>query len=447
MIAGHLPNSIGVIDGETWISTPEGNRPVTQADIDAYAQSQQQARGVQAQRFNADPAMTQFTPDQVRSYLADPNGFIANNTALLGGKGIWNDNLDGSGTQNLWAGPEGVRTNGANLFTDSLPWSSAGRTDFNNMLPGLSIMALPFAALAGTAAVGAAGGTGAAGGGAAGAAEGGTAAGAGATGYESLIGGAGEDTLGGASMPAAQFEDPLGGYNIDPNTGDVFHGTGDNPFGSNFSGGDTNAFFNGTESGVDPSLLQRAQDMAKQYGITPASALSLLKQGAGLLGKAAPAALGVVGATKQQNSLEALAQKYLDLGAPSRTRYEASFAPGFTMENDPGYMDALNQASKATLHGLSVNGNPAGSPNAWAKSLSDNYAKTAYPALQNFRNTNANAGGIASLQTSAPGFDTGAVNAGKGVFDAVGGGINDIFNPKPSLAQTIAEYKRLMGTV
>lgn len=247
------------------------------------------------------------------------------------------------------------------------------------------------------------------------------------------------------SMPAAQAEpglDTMGGYNIDQNTGDVFYGTGDNPFGSNFSGGNTNDFFNGVDQ-VSPTMLQQAQAMAKQFGITPASALGFLKNA---LVKGAPAALGVIGAKQQQGALEGLAQKYLDFGAPSRARYEASFAPGFTMANDPGYMDAINQSSKASMHALSVNGNPAGSPNAWAQSLNDLYAKTAYPAIQNFRNTNANAGGIASLQTSAPGFDTGAVNAGRGVFDAIGAGANDIFNPKPSLAQTLADYKRLLGT-
>jgi hypothetical protein len=250
-------------------------------------------------------------------------------------------------------------------------------------------------------------------------------------------------------MPAAQAESPFGDFQVDPETGDVFSGTGDSP-GLNFQGGNSNDFFTGTETapgqvapGVLEQMKQQALDMAKTFGITPASALQSILKAAG---RAAPAALGVIGANRQANSLEALANKYLDMGAPSRARYEASFAPGFTLANEPGYMDALNQTSKATLHGLSVQGNPAGSPNAWNQTLSDINTKFSMPALQNFRNMNANAGGIASLQTSAPGFDTGAVNAGKGVFDAIGGGLNDIFNPKPSLAQTLADYKRLLGT-
>lgn len=245
-------------------------------------------------------------------------------------------------------------------------------------------------------------------------------------------------------MPAAQAEDVFGGYNIDPNTGDVYYGTGDNPYSPNYSGGNTNDFFTGAETApgqTSPGMLQKAQEMAKQLGITPASALQALIKAAG---RAAPAVLGAVAANKQADSLGALAKQYMDLGAPSRARYEASFAPGFTMANDPGYQGALDQSAKATMHGLSVSGNPADSPNAWGKSLQDLYEKTAYPALQNFRNTNANAGGIATLQTAAPAAATGAINAQGNVFNAIGAGANDIFNPQPSLAQTLAEYQRLV---
>lgn len=316
------------------------------------------------------------------------------------------------------------------------------------MKGGLSIMAMPLMAAAGAGAFGGAG-AGAEGAGAAGTVgEFGAEPVFGGSGSEALAGGAGADTLGSTgadtlSMPAAQAENPFGDYNIDPNTGDVFDGPGQNPYTSNFSGGDTNAFFNGVDpSGSGPGLMQQAKDLAAQYGITPASALALVKQGAGLIGKAAPAALGAVGAKQQADSLSALAEKYMALGAPSRDRYEASYEPGFTMMNDPGYKDALDQSSKATLHGLSVQGNPAGSPNAWAQSLNDLYAKTAYPALQNFRNTNANAGGIASLQTAAPAAATGAIGAQANIFNAIGGGLNDIFSPKQTLAEQLADLRR-----
>lgn len=181
------------------------------------------------------------------------------------------------------------------------------------------------------------------------------------------------------------------------------------------------------------------QEVARQLGITPAAALKYLMSGAGSL---AAAGLGAYASNQQAGSLQALNNQYLGFGAPSRARYEASYAPGFTMANEPGYKDALDQTAKATLHGLSTQGNPAGSPNAWASSLSDIYQKTAYPALQTYRNQNANTGGIGTLTAAAPGAATGAINAQGNVFNAVGGGLNDIFNPPKSLAQQLAELKQ-----
>jgi hypothetical protein len=258
-----------------------------------------------------------------------------------------------------------------------------------------------------------------------------------------VTGGTANDTLGGSNTMFDDYGNPLDmgsssttGTNVgDPNATGAFDQGG--------SQGVFDQYGNPTYSSPTDygEMLQKAKDLAAQFGVTPAAALKYL---AGLATKAAPAALGAYAANKQADSLQALADKYMNLGGPSRDRYEASFAPGFTMANDPGYTDALNQASKATMHALSVNGNPVGSPNAWGRSLQDLYEKTAYPALNTYRNQNASTGGIASFSAAAPGAATGAINAEGNVFNAVGGGINDIFNPKPSLAQTLAEYQRLI---
>lgn len=182
--------------------------------------------------------------------------------------------------------------------------------------------------------------------------------------------------------------------------------------------------------------------LAKQYG---PQGLSLLKDTKSLWGPAVGAGLGAIGASQQSSAFSDLAKKYMDLGEPSRQRYEASFKPGFSMSSDPGYQDALDQTSKSTLHGLSVQGNPAGSPNAWTQTLSDVNSKFAYPALQNYRNMNANAGGIASLQTAAPGASNNAIASQGGVYNALGAGAADIFNPPKSLAQQLAEMRQMGG--
>jgi hypothetical protein len=176
---------------------------------------------------------------------------------------------------------------------------------------------------------------------------------------------------------------------------------------------------------------------------TGGSALSLPSSEGVLAGLARglPGALGAVGAAYQANQYGNLANDYMAVGAPSRARFEASYAPGFSMENDPGYKDALDQAAKATLHGLSIGGNPAGSPNAWAQSLTDLYQKTAYQALQQYRNQNASAGGLAALTQAAPAAAGNAVSSTGNIFNGVGAAANDIFNPPKSLTQLFREIR------
>ena len=159
--------------------------------------------------------------------------------------------------------------------------------------------------------------------------------------------------------------------------------------------------------------------------------------------KGAPAAIGAYGASEQAQAYRDMAQKYLDIGAPSRSRFEASFAPGFSMANEPGYADALALTTKETLHQLSPNtGNPSMSPNAWEQTLKDVNAKFAFPALDNYRRLNAGAGGLAALNSSAPGADANAIKAQGGVYDALGAGVADVFNPPKSLADILREMKQ-----
>lgn len=486
--------------GDSWID-PETNQrfmfdpeQMRTRSVDEYNIERQQAAEGLAKNdafYASNPqAFQKLTPEQT-AYIKNFHGsadeltkyYASINPTTL--NNLYGNGLSPNGADLWWtpqAGPKHT-DNGGPLSTESILTggvanlgSEQSQSDWNNMRTGLGIMALPFVGAGITAGVGAAG----AGAGAAGAGAGGTEVGAGtlyagetasgvgtgaglggtgggATGMGVAEGGALSGSAGSASLAGGAGSDTglssmgeTGAFDQGASQG-VFDSAG-NPIATSSDGG---AFDMGGSQGVfdsqgNPtysspttlaSLTEQAKQMAAQLGISPASALGFLKNA---LTKGAPAVLGAIGANQQANSLSALAKQYMDLGAPSRARYEASFAPGFTMANDPGYQDALDASSKATLHGLSVQGNPAGSPNAWSQSLADNYAKTAYPALQNFRNTNANAGGIASLQTAAPAAATGAIGAQSNIFNAVGAGMNDIFNPQPSLAQTMAEYQRLI---
>src|SRR3990167_3725419 len=165
-----------------------------------------------------------------------------------------------------------------------------------------------------------------------------------------------------------------------------------------------------------------------------------------LLGRVAPAALGAYASNQQANSLENIANKYAEYGAPSRARYEGSFAPGFTMASDPGYQDALDQSASAAWRAGSMGGNPAGNPAALSEILDRLYKGTAYPALQNYRTGNASAGGIASGTAAAPSLDQSAIGARTNVYNAFGAGIADVMNKPKSLAEQFSDLRR-MGIV
>jgi hypothetical protein len=154
-----------------------------------------------------------------------------------------------------------------------------------------------------------------------------------------------------------------------------------------------------------------------------------------------PGVLGAIASDKQADAYSDLARDYMAVGAPARARFEASYAPGFSMEDDPGYKEALEQAAKATMHGLSVGGNPAGSPNAWAQSLRDLYQQQTYKALQDYRNQNASAGGMGALTQAAPGAANSAIASQGNVFNALGAAANDIFNPPKTLTQILREIR------
>jgi hypothetical protein len=156
-----------------------------------------------------------------------------------------------------------------------------------------------------------------------------------------------------------------------------------------------------------------------------------------MAGNLGGAALGYLGADQQADAYSALAQQYMNIGAPSRARYEASYAPGFSMNLDPGYKDALDQTTKSFLHKASVTGNPVDSPNAWMQTLKDVNSTFAYPALQDFRRMNANAGGLSRFADAAPGAASGAINADAGKLNAIGYGVGNIFNPPTTLEQLL----------
>ena len=217
----------------------------------------------------------------------------------------------------------------------------------------------------------------------------------------------------------------------------------------NAVGGESNMGFNGGEAGLPTTGVTVPSSFGEgAAAIGTGTALSRILDGTAKTadflsvgGAALPGLLGAFASSKQADTLKGLADEYKAFGAPSRARYESSFAPGFSMASDPGFTDALDQSAKATLHGLSVNGNPAGSPNAWATTLDDLYKKNAYPALQQYRGQNAATSGIANFNAAAPGAQTGQLQANANIFNGIGSAIGNVTNPAPTLADIMRQFQ------
>lgn len=169
---------------------------------------------------------------------------------------------------------------------------------------------------------------------------------------------------------------------------------------------------------------------------------------AALAGQALPGVLGAFASNEQAGALSDLAAKYDGYGAPSRQRYEASYAPGFDLSaSDPGYKGALDSASQAIMSRLSASGgNPYGNPGALVEANKAIVNGTALPALQNYRNQNANTGALGQLAGSVTGLQTAGIGANSNMYGSLAGAAADVVTPRQqqtSLADLMKQMKAI----
>lgn len=173
----------------------------------------------------------------------------------------------------------------------------------------------------------------------------------------------------------------------------------------------------------------------------------------GLLSNALPGVIGMVAADQKSDQLDKLTeadnaryQQNFALGAPSRARYEGSYAPDFDITQDPALQKAMGGTMTTLLNKLSTQGNPFGSPGGLADANSYVMGNVALPYLQNYRTLNANTGGYSGYNNAAASgpnvnLQSLAANAGSGIWDAAGATAADIFTPKKkSLAEILGEF-------
>ena len=151
----------------------------------------------------------------------------------------------------------------------------------------------------------------------------------------------------------------------------------------------------------------------------------------GLLGSGLAAGLGVAGTNQKQDAFESLANKYLDLGKPSRDRLEASYANPNSFLAGPDVQAIMQQGSDAAARSLSAKvGNPALSPGAWQQIQKYN-TDAQWGMLDNYRRQNAASGGLGVAPASE--FDMGGGKLAGTGFDIGGAFLGDISGSKESM--------------
>lgn len=165
-------------------------------------------------------------------------------------------------------------------------------------------------------------------------------------------------------------------------------------------------------------------------------ATDALSIGGSLLG----AGLGLYGAGQQANAYGDIANKFLDMGAPYRGLLADSYKPGFSMANQPDFMNALDIGSQAAARATSAKaGNPVGNPGAYADMQKYISGSLALPQLNTYR---SQLGTFGQLGTNQAGAAMGnQVQSQGNQYDALGYGIGQLTQPDNPLKGLLDQFK------
>lgn len=185
------------------------------------------------------------------------------------------------------------------------------------------------------------------------------------------------------------------------------------------------------------------------WGANPTSALGRILGGKGeaadylqTAGNLAGAGLGAYGAGQQANAYGDIANKFLDMGAPYRGLLADSYKPGFSMANQPDFMNALDIGSQAAARATSAKaGNPVGNPGAYADMQKYISGSLALPQLNTYR---SQLGTFGQLGTNQAGAAMGnQVQSQGGQYDALGYGIGQLTQPDNPFKGLLDQFKGL----
>jgi hypothetical protein len=199
---------------------------------------------------------------------------------------------------------------------------------------------------------------------------------------------------------------------------------------------------------IEGGPVSTVDGMATGFGgSVPSWMQNLMPSGSSLtslLGKVAPAALGAYGASQQAGAYKDMMNQYFSLGAPYRGLLQQSYQPGFDISKEPGFQNAMDTTMNTYMRAASAGnaqgvagGNPFNNPGAFMESQKYLAGNLALPYLQNYRSGLSSSGQL-GLGPAAQ-FGGNSIQSQGGVYDAIGYGLGEVFNPKPDYMKQFAQ--------
>ena len=168
---------------------------------------------------------------------------------------------------------------------------------------------------------------------------------------------------------------------------------------------------------------------------TPADYASL----AGILGSTA---LGAYSSNQQTQAFQRLADQYASYGAPYRQKLSDLYANPTSFLSSQEVQVPVQQATDALARSLSIHGNPAGNGSA-LQEIQNYSANQLFGRLGQEKDRLAGYGGITQYNAAAPQAASNAVQSSGNTANAIGAGMSSLLNPPPTLAQTMADFRRM----
>lgn len=148
-----------------------------------------------------------------------------------------------------------------------------------------------------------------------------------------------------------------------------------------------------------------------------------------VLGGAGSSLLGVLGSNAQADAYGDVASQYLGLGAPFREKLLQSYAPGFSMADQPDFQNAMDASAQAAARATSARvGNPVDNPGAYAEMQKYITGSLALPQLNTYR---SQLGSFGQLGTNTAGTASmGEASQAGGMYNALGYGLGQMTRPQ-----------------